>query len=96
MTLIDTHGLNDPDTGRSDKDMNIEIIKKLSNRLDDPKQGISSLIFCVMPNASERVTGSAIRGMNSMLFMFNSLDERTNIDLHPRVHIVINNVSRFG
>ena len=31
-----------------------------------------------------------------MLFMFNSLDERTDISLHPRVHIVFNNISRFG
>ena len=28
--------------------------------------------------------------------MFNSLDERTDIDFHPRVHIIFNNVSRFG
>ena len=49
-----------------------------------------------MPNASERITDSAIKGMNNMLFTFNSLDERTDIDSHPRVHIVFNNVSRFG
>ena len=96
ITLIDTPGLNDPETGRSDKNINIEIIKSLSNHLKDQYQGISSLILCVMPNASDRITDSAIKGMNSMLFMFNSLDERTDIDLHPRVHIVLNNVSRFG
>ena len=49
-----------------------------------------------MPNASERITETAIKSMNSMLFMFNSLDERTDITLHPRIHIVFNNVSRFG
>ena len=49
-----------------------------------------------MPNPSERVIDSAIKGLNSMLFMFNSLDERTDISLHPRVHIVFNNISRFG
>ena len=96
MTLIDTPGLNDPETGRSDKNINIEIIKTLSNQLNDRQQGISSLILCVMPNASERITDSAIKGMNNMLFTFNSLDERTDIDSHPRVHIVFNNVSRFG
>ena len=96
ITMIDTPGLNDPETGRSDKNINIEIIKKLSDQLNDPQQGISSLIFCFMPNASERVTDSAINCMSSMLFMFNSLDERTNIELHPRVNIVLNNVSRFG
>ena len=31
-----------------------------------------------------------------MFFMFNSLDERTDITLHPKFHIVINNVSKFG
>ena len=96
MTLIDTPGLNDPETGRSDKNINIEIIKNLSNQLKDHQQGISSLILCVMPNASERITETAIKGMNSMLFMFNSLDERTDITLHPKVHIVFNNVSRYG
>ena len=49
-----------------------------------------------MPNASQRITDSTIKGMNSMFFMFNSLDERVDIDSHPRYHIVINNVSKFG
>ena len=31
-----------------------------------------------------------------MFFMFNSLDERIDIALHPKFHIVINNVSKFG
>ena len=31
-----------------------------------------------------------------MLFMFNSLDERTDLKFHPKYHIVINNVSRYG
>ena len=31
-----------------------------------------------------------------MFFMFNSLDERTDITLHPKFHVVINNVSKFG
>ena len=96
MTLIDTPGLNDPDVRRSDKNIHIEIIKNLSVQLYDPLQGISSLILCVMPNASQRITDSSIKGMNSMFFMFNSLDERTDITLHPKFHIVINNVSKFG
>ena len=52
--------------------------------------------MCVMPNASQRITDSTIKGMISMFFMFNSLDERIDISLHPKYHIVINNVSRFG
>ena len=35
MMFIDTPGLNDPETGRSDKNINIEIIKSLSNHLKD-------------------------------------------------------------
>ena len=52
--------------------------------------------MCVMPNASQRITDSTIKGMISMFFMFNSLDERIDISLHPKYHIIINNVSRFG
>ena len=54
------------------------------------------MILCVMPNASQRITDSTIKSLNSMFFMFNSLDERTDITLHPKFHIVINNVSKFG
>ena len=49
-----------------------------------------------MPNASQRITDSTIRGMNSMLFMFSCLDERVDITNLPKFHVVINNVSRFG
>ena len=31
-----------------------------------------------------------------MFFMFNSLDERVDISKHPKFHVVINNVSKFG
>ena len=96
MILIDTPGLNDPDARRTDKNIHIEMIKNLSIQLYDPQQGFSSLIMCVMPNASQRITDSTIKGMISMFFMFNSLDERIDISLHPKYHIIINNVSRFG
>ena len=96
MTVIDTPGLNDPDATRSDKNIYIEIIKNLRLKLYDHKQGLSSMILCVMPNASHRITDSTIKGMNSMFFMFNSLDERVDISNHPKYYVVINNVSRFG
>ena len=54
------------------------------------------MILCIMPNASQRITDSTIKGLNSMLFMFNSLDERVDISAHPKYHIIINNVSRYG
>ena len=96
MTLIDTPGLNDPNARRSDKNIHIEMIKNLSVRLYDPQQGLSSLMLCVMPNASQRITDSTIKGMNSMLFMFSCLDERVDITNLPKFHVIINNVSRFG
>ena len=49
-----------------------------------------------MPNASQRITDSTIRGLNSMLFMFNSLDERIEVNNHPKYLIIINNVSKHG
>ena len=49
-----------------------------------------------MPNASQRITDTTIKGMLSMFFMFNSLDERIDLSVHPKYHIVINNVSKFG
>ena len=50
----------------------------------------------MLPNASQRITDSTIKAMISMLFMFNSLDERVDISKHPKYHIVINDVSRYG
>ena len=96
MTLIDTPGLNDPDQRRTDKNIHIEIIKNISDKLYDPHQGISSIILCVMPNASQRITDSTIRGLNSMLFMFSCLDERVDISCLPKFNIIINNVSKHG
>ena len=96
MTLIDTPGLNDPDATRSDKNIFIEMIKKLTIPLNDPEQGISSLILCIMPNESQRITDSVIKCINSMFFMFNSLDDRIDVKNHPKYHIIINNVSKFG
>ena len=52
MIVIDTPGLNDPDASRSDKNIHIEMIKNMRIRLYDLEQGLSSLILCVMPNAS--------------------------------------------
>ena len=72
------------------------MIKSLSTKLYDPSQGLSSLILCVMPNASQRITDSTIKGMSSMFFMFNSLDERVDVSLQPRYHVIINNVSKYG
>ena len=34
--------------------------------------------------------------MLSMFFMFNSIDDRIDIALHPKYFIIINNVSKHG
>ena len=52
MSLMDTQGLNDPNSERSDKNIIIEMMKNLGAKLKDPTQGISSLILCVLPDAS--------------------------------------------
>ena len=49
-----------------------------------------------MPNASQRITDSTIKGLNGMLFMFNCLDERIDITMLPKFHIIFNNVSKHG
>ena len=49
-----------------------------------------------MPNASHRIRDTTIKAMNNMFYVFNSLDERTDISIHPAYHVVINNVSKHG
>ena len=49
-----------------------------------------------MPNASQRITDSTIKGLLSMFFMFNSMDDRIDSTLHPKFFVIINNVSKHG
>ena len=95
MTLIDTPGLNDPNAARTDKKIYIEMIKSISEQLYDNEQGISSLILCLLPNASQRIRDTTIKAMLSAFFMFNSLDDRVTITEHPKYHVIINNVSKY-
>ena len=76
MTLIDTPGLNDTNSDRSDKNIFLEMIKNVSIYLKDEEQGITSLILCIMPNASQRITLTTIQAILNMFLMLNSLDER--------------------
>ena len=46
-----------------------------------------------MPNASHRITDSAIRAMTNKLFILNSIDIGTDISLHPKIFVVFNDVS---
>ena len=93
---MDTPGLNDPNFERSDKSIIIEMMKNLKAKLNDKDQGISSLTLCVMPDASQRIRDTTIKAINNMFVMFNSLDERVDISLHPKFYIIFNNVSRYG
>ena len=52
MSLMDTPGLNDPNAERSDKSIIIEMMKNVGAKLRDKEQGITSLILCVLPDAS--------------------------------------------
>ena len=96
MTLIDTPGLNDPNAKRSDKNIIIEMIKNLQAKLNDPSQGISSLIMCVLPDASQRIRETTIKAIINMFLMLTSLDERIDVSVHPKYYIIFNNVSRYG
>ena len=49
-----------------------------------------------MPNESYRINRTTIEAMNNMLFMFNSLDHRTDLKNHPKFKIIVNNVSIYG
>ena len=83
MTLIDTPGFNDTDIRRSDKNILIELINTVRPMLRDEHQGISSFIQCIMPDESDRIRQSSIKGMNNMLLALNSFDYDTDISNHP-------------
>ena len=93
---MDTPGLNDPNAERSDKNIIIEMMKNLGSKLKDPAQGISSLLLCVLPDASQRIRETTISAINNMFLMFGSLDERTDLSVHPKYQVIFNNVSRHG
>ena len=74
MTLIDTPGFNDSDIKRSDKNILIELVNTVRPILTDKSQGITSFVQCIMPDESDRIRESSIKGMNNMLLALNSFD----------------------
>ena len=72
------------------------MIKNLRLKLYDPTQGISSLVLCVLPNASQRITDTVIKAIRTMFLIYNSLEEEIDVKDHPEYMVVINNVSRYG
>ena len=93
MTLIDTPGFNDVDIHKSDKSIMIELINAIRPMLMNNTQGISSFTQCIMPDESDRIRESSIKGMNNILLMLQSFDPQTDISKHPRMVVVFNNVS---
>ena len=82
------------------------MIKGLGFSLKDPQHGISSYIQCIKLNKkyekgsstkfSYEINSKSIKALSTVLFMNNSLDSRRKVKDHPKYHIIINNVSRFG
>ena len=93
MTLIDTPGFNDVDIHKSDKNIMIELINAIRPMLLNNNQGISSFTQCIMPDESDRIRESSIKGMNNILLMLQSFDPKTDISKHPRMVVIFNNVS---
>ena len=93
MTLIDTPGFNDVDYQKTDKSILIELINAIRPILTDEKQGISSFMQCIMPDESDRIRESSIKGMNDILLILQSFDPLTDIHTHPRMVVFFNNVS---
>ena len=49
-----------------------------------------------MPDASGRIRDTAIQSMTTMLLSLTSLYPNANLDKHPRLCVIFNNVSRFS
>ena len=65
------------------------------------EKGISSLIFCAKPEILKiddketvQLADLKILAINSLMFIFNSFDERVDIALQPKYHIVVNDISK--
>ena len=46
-----------------------------------------------MPDESDRIRQSSVKGMNNMLLALNSFDYDTDITNHPLMMVIFNNVS---
>ena len=46
-----------------------------------------------MPDESDRIRDSSIKGMNDILLILQSFDPKTDVLNHPRMVIIFNNVS---
>ena len=67
----------------------------IRNLLNSKVEGINCFTQCIMPDASGRIRDTAIQSMATMLLSLTSLYPNANLDKHPRICILFNNVSRF-
>ena len=95
LTLIDSPGSNDPDKKRTDVQIGIELVNTISAILKSRQQGINTITQCIMPDAGGRIKRSAITSMVSMLLVLTSIYEDSNPDMHPRLCVIFNNVSKL-
>ena len=100
MTLIDTPGLNDPQTKvRSDKQIFMNLVSTIRDTLKTPENGISMFVQCIMPDQSNRIRQTVIKAMMNFLLILSVFHRDTSVEdlkeCHPRMAIVFNNVSKY-
>ena len=49
-----------------------------------------------MPDESNRIRATSIKAMNYMLFILNSFDINVDIEAHPKMILIFNDVSLFN
>ena len=49
-----------------------------------------------MPNAAHRITDTTINAMKLIMFTLNCLNQPIDIENHPKLMIIFNNVSMYG
>ena len=96
LTLINTPATSNPIGESSDDDRFIEIIRSISIQLNDPNQGISSLIQCIKVNSINKIGLNTVRALMNAFSIFHSLNSKTDMAIHPRYHIIVNDMSKHG
>ena len=58
-------------------------------------QGVNTIVQCVMADPSGRIKFSTIRAMATMMLTLTCLYEEADLERHPRICIIFNNVSNY-
>ena len=81
MTLIDTPGLNDPQTKeRSDKQIFMNLVSTIRDTLKSPEKGISMFVQCIMPDQSNRIKQTVIKAMLNFLLILSVFHRDTSVE----------------